>query len=80
MGLVSSRKSNILRYELRIVMFGPRQKVLLTPLKEATEGDLRVSVDLYLISVWPDIQADEHHTNAHRAIELKQSSAVSKIS
>lgn len=61
-------------------MFGPRQKVLLTPLKETTEGDLRVSADLYLISVWPDIQADEHHTNAHRAIELKQSSAVSEIS
>lgn len=42
---------NILRYELRIVMFGPRQKVLLTPLKETTEGDLRVSADMYLISV-----------------------------
>lgn len=32
-------------------MFGPLQQVLLAPLEEALEGELRVSADLYLISV-----------------------------
>lgn len=41
----------VLRDELCVVVFVPRQQAPLTPLEEAAEGDLRVSADLYLISV-----------------------------
>lgn len=69
---------SVLRDELCVVVFGPRQQAPLTPLEEAAKGELRVSADLYLISVWPDIQTDQHHTNAHGAIELKQSSLLAQ--
>lgn len=54
-------------------MFGPVQQAPLTPLEEAAESELRVSADLYLISVRPDIQTDQHHANANRAIQLAKS-------
>lgn len=63
----------VLRDELCVVVFGPVQQAPLTPLEEAAESELRVSADLYLISVRPDIQTDQHHANANRAIQLAKS-------
>ena len=57
-------------------MFGPRQKAPLAPLEEASECMLRVSADLHLICVWPDIQSHQHHTDTHWAIQLKHSSML----
>ena len=55
-------------------MLGPGQQAPLAPLEEAAEGELGVSADLHLIFVGPDIQTDQHHTDTHGAIELRQSS------
>lgn len=68
----------ILRDELCIVVFGPWQKTVLAPLKEATEGELRIGADLYPIPVGPDIQSDQHHTNTHRTIQLTESSMLAQ--
>lgn len=57
-------------------MFAPLQQSPLTPLEEAAEGHLRVSADLDLIFVRPDIQADQHHTDTNRAIQLGRSSML----
>lgn len=64
------------RDKLCVVMFVPLQQSPLTPLEEAAKGDLRVSADLYLIFVRPDIQADQHHTDTNRAIQLARSSML----
>ncbi len=69
---------SVLRDELCVVVFGLRQQATLTPLEEAAEGVLRVRADLYLILVRPDIQTDQHHTNTHGAIQLKQSSLLAQ--
>lgn len=42
----------------------------MTPLQEAAKGDLRVGADLDLIFVRPDIHTDQHHTDAHMAVQL----------
>lgn len=68
----------VLRDELCVVMFIPQQQALLTPLEEAAEGDLRVSADLYLISVRPDVQTDQHHTDTNRAIQLAKSGMLAQ--
>lgn len=59
-------------------MFGPRQQVLLTPLEKSAKRDFRDRADLYVISVRPDIQTDQHHTDTHGAIQLKQSSMLAQ--
>lgn len=64
------------RDKLCVVMFVPPQQSPLTPLEEAAKGDLRVSADLDLIFVRPDIQADQHHTDTNRAIQLARSSML----
>lgn len=65
-----------LRDELRVVVFGPWQKAPLSPFQEASEGELGVAADLDLIPVRPDVQTDQHDTNADRAIQLPDGSVL----
>lgn len=52
-------------------MFALRQQALLAPLDEANKSEVGVCADLDLIALLPDFQSDQHHTNTHRAVQLK---------
>lgn len=71
-GCADMRQSSILRDELGVVVLDPRQEAALTPLKEATQRELGIGADVYLVSVGPDIQTDQHHANTHGTIQLRQ--------